>query len=30
MSQPPVTFLLTAYNQPDFIGASVASALAQT
>jgi len=30
MSQPPVTFLLTAYNQPDFIEASVASALAQT
>src|SRR5689334_1437898 len=27
---PPVTFLLTAYNQPEFIEASVESALAQT
>lgn len=30
MDRPPVTFLLTAYNQPDFIADSVKSALAQT
>lgn len=30
MDKPPVTFLLTAYNQPEFIEAAVASALAQT